>query len=1035
MEQRKNALEHLIKQYKEVRSNTNDKDISEQTIRSWIQDFLEIFGWNTKNTSSIIQEKQLSKQEKAKLGEINSTANRPDYKLLANGKVITFLDTKNIDVNIKNCKNSAFQIKSYGWSISAPCSFITNFDEFAIYDTTYTPNPDQETNFGRIYLTIDEYIDKFEILDEHLNKDKVSSGILEKLYSNDSDMRKKVPRISPDTAFAENLSKFRLALGNAILFHNEKIINNNIELLSYIVQMIINRIIFIRVCEARNVEKDGLLLDFADKGFWDSFKHSSYYDFFEHYDGPLFARDSRLHKLVIPNEVFKELLQLFYYPSPYKFDVIPTTLFSNIYEIFLAKRLEFNGRELIEKIKPEYSKTNGVVSTPQFLVQDLIKRTIIKSELLNYDMGKIFEVKVLDFACGSGAFIVELFDYMQSILIEKYSLSIDDDFKEYFHISNDRIAMTIAGKRKLISSCIHGIDIDAEAVEVARMSLALKIIDDLIDYEDYKNIGVYGYQILNKIGENIEYGNTLVSDDILKVCPEIKNKNNAKQYEALNFFNWGKDGFDDIFDSKGGFDYIIGNPPYVEAKHMTKDIPIMHEYLKKKYKSAKKGKIDLLIPFIERGISLLNSTGRIGVIIQNRFFKNEYGEGLRELISADHMLSEVVTFDINNIFQDRITYISSMILDRDNVNKIHYSTIKDDVFALPSILRQLSSSKDDQKQFHSIDSSVLSKEPWIFESPELLEMKDKLEKHNIPFGKFGKIRVGIQVLWVKAYHLKVIHIDEKNGTIKGKSGLDGNIEIEIDACRSLVPNEKFYSFRKDVYDTYAIFPYDIIDGKKYPILFDDFCTRFPLAGKYLKKYKVIIKNNVKESDKNPQRWHLYTRESHLEENYSKVLIPMTANDVYASVTMSDYYYCDNSNVNFADIPEKTKDNLYAVAAIFNSTIFSVMARSIANKQQNGYFKLNKQYLEPVLFPAYIFDKNKKLVKELAKIGTEIEETQYSYKYALPYQQQRIRKTLNTLWDKLDRIVSQAYRLTDKQEKYFANEGRNINRIDVLDNAL
>lgn len=1039
MESRKKALEELIKNYKDLRSKTDDKSISEQTIRSWIQDFLKIFGWDAKDTSSIIQEKQLSKKEKEKLGTIHSNANRPDYKLLTNGTVKTFLDTKNIDVNIKKCKESAFQIKSYGWSISAPCAFITNFDEFAIYDTNYKPDREQEVNFGRIYLTIDEYIENFEILDKHLNKDNMVAGLLEKLYSEDLNIEKMIPKISTDIAFAENLSKFRLNLGAAIIDNNQKLINNNIELLSYLIQMIINRIIFIRVCEARNVEKDGLLLEFKEKGFWDSFKRSSYYDFFEHYDGPLFARDDiRLKRLIIPNDVFDELLQLFYYPSPYKFDVIPTALFSNIYEIFLANRLKFDGSSLVEVIKPEYSKTNGVVSTPQYLVKDLIKRTIVRSDVLKHNLGEILELKILDFACGSGAFIVELFDYMQSILIEKYLQGGNANFKDYFHQKEDSIVMTITGKRELISSCIHGIDINSEAVEVARMSLALKIIDDLLDYEDYPHLGVYGDQILNKIGENIEYGNTLVSNDILTLYPEIKNKKNIKQHEALNIFNWGEDGFNDVFELKQGFDYVIGNPPYVEAKHMTDDIPIMHDYLKKKYASAEKGKIDLLIPFIERGIGLLNPNGKIGVIVQNRFFKNEYGEGIRELITANKLLSEVITFDINNIFKDRITYISSLVLNKSSVDTIYYNTIKGDAFTLSSVLEQLPSSKDDTTVYNSVKSENITKEPWIFEAPDLLAMMDSLSKHNIPFGKFAEIRVGIQVLWVKAYHLKVLEIDNANNLIKAKSSIDDNVIIEKDACRSLVPNERFYSFRKDVYDTYAIFPYDIIDEEKYPILFDDFCSRFPKAGDYLKKHKKTIQDNIKDKKykrNDSQRWHLYTRESHLETNYPKVLIPMTANDVYASVTLSDYYYCDNSNVNYTDIPEKTTENLYAVASIFNSTIFSILARAIANKQQNGYFKLNKQYLEPVLFPAYIFERNKKIVKELASIGIELEEKQNDYIYAPPHKQMRIKKELTALWKSLDDLTAKAYKLTNSQEQYFKDIGRNIDRNDILDNIV
>lgn len=1035
MKDRKKDLKELIEKYQDVRSKTNNKDISEQTIRSWIHDFLKIFGWDTKDTSSIIQEKQLLKKEKEKLKEINSTYNRPDYKLLVDGKAITFLDTKNIDVDIFQSKKSAFQIKSYGWSISAPCAFITNFDEFAIYDTTYKPDISQEANFGRIYLKIDEYIERFEILDKHLFKENIDSGLLDKLYSDDSNMRQNIPKISTDIAFAENLSSFRLSLGNAILLNNKKMINGNIELLSYLVQMIINRIVFIRVCEARDIEKDGLLLDFQDKGFWKTFRYSSYNDFFEHYDGPLFDRDSRLDKIIIPNNIFDELLQLFYYPSPYKFDVIPTTLFSNIYEIFLAKRLEFDDGKLVEKIKQEYSKTNGVVSTPQYLVQDLIKRTIVKSELLEYGIKEIFEIKILDFACGSGTFIIEIFDYLQAILLEKYIASKHEDYQDYFHHAKNKIALTIVGKRKLISSCIHGIDIDAEAVEVARMSLALKVIDDLHEHEDYKSLGVYGYQILNEIGENIECGNTLVSTDIFKRYPKIKNKKNMQQYSLLNCFDWGEDGFEDIFDKKSGFDYIIGNPPYVEAKHMTKDMPIMHQYLKETYQSAKKGKIDLLIPFIERGISLLNQNGRMGVIVQNRFFKSEYGEGIRKFTTTNRVISEVITFNATNIFKDRITYISSMIFDRQEAEIIYYKTIDDDIYSLPARLKGVLSSRENKDGFEVIDSSSLDGGPWMFESPELLAMMDKLKKYNKPFGDYAKIRVGIQVLWTKAYHIKVSDIDDKKGIIKGKSGLDENIEIEIEACRSLVPNEKFYSFRKDVYDTYAIFPYDIIDGKKEPILFDDFCKRFPLAGKYLKKHKAEIKRNIKQVDKDAQRWHLYTRESHLEENYSKILIPMTANDVYASVTTSNYYYCDNSNVNYADIPEKTNDNLYAVAAIFNSTIFSVLARSIANKQQNGYFKLNKQYIEPVLFPVYIFENNKKIVQDLAKTGMEIETKQEGYQYILPHQQKRAKRDLNKLWEQIDLLTVKAYRLTKDQKDYFLRQGRNIDRVNILDEIL
>src|SRR5690606_24900128 len=111
------------------------------------------------------------------------------------------------------------------------------------------------------------------------------------------------------------LSAFRLSLAKNIVEKNSDLINNNTELVAYLTQVIINRIIFIRICEARRIETEGLLLTFQENGFWTEFKKSSYNDFFEHYDGPLFERISSIHELEIDNGTIKQLIDLLYYPS------------------------------------------------------------------------------------------------------------------------------------------------------------------------------------------------------------------------------------------------------------------------------------------------------------------------------------------------------------------------------------------------------------------------------------------------------------------------------------------------------------------------------------------------------------------------------------------------------------------------------------------------------------------------------------------------------------------------------------------------
>ena len=301
---RKQRLTELIGQYNQFKHEGKLDLTSEETIRTWLNELLTIFGWDVRDTSQILQEKVLSKAEKERLIEIGSRNTRPDYTFKVAKQKLTFLDAKDITVSIEADSNAAFQIKSYGWSILAPCAFISNFEEFAIYDCTYTPEQGQSPNIGRLYFTINDYVDNFDILDEHLLKENIYKGKLNEIYSATLRDNRYLEKISPDLKFAQQLSDFRLLLAGDILRNNAAFIQNNSANLSYIVQVIINRILFIRVCEARKVEEDGLLITYKENGFWDTFKNSSYFKFYEHYDGPLFERINSIHSLTISNEVF-----------------------------------------------------------------------------------------------------------------------------------------------------------------------------------------------------------------------------------------------------------------------------------------------------------------------------------------------------------------------------------------------------------------------------------------------------------------------------------------------------------------------------------------------------------------------------------------------------------------------------------------------------------------------------------------------------------------------------------------------------------
>lgn len=1029
MSLRKKKLQVLVEKYQKFKQSGRLNLSSEETIRTWINELLLIFDWDVMDTSQILQEKGLSKEEKSKLQEIDSRSTRPDYTFKIGNQKLTFLDAKSLSVNIETSVSSAFQIKSYGWSILAPCSFLTNFEEFAIYDCTYVPNQGQRANLGRIYLKIDDYLENFELLEKHLLKANILNGSLTKLYSNTLKSERNIKKLSPDLVFAKELSDFRLSLAKNIVEKNSQIISSNSELLAYFTQVIINRIIFIRICEARKIEKDGLLLSFQENGFWNKFKSSSYNEFFEHYDGPLFDRINDIQELEVSNDVIKELIDLLYYPSPYRFDVIPTKLLSDIYEIFLSKKLIIRNGNVYERLKLEYIKTNGAISTPQYLVQDLLKRTIITEKLTEKGFEGIFNTKILDFACGSGIFLIETFDYIQDILIEYYINNPAPELSHLFFQNENLTTLTIEGKRHLLSNCIFGVDIDPEAVEVARMSLSLKVIDSSDFYENYQELGIFGKQILNNVGNNIKCGNTLVSTDIFEKYPKIISE--QEQLFKTNAFDYnGQGGFFEIFETNGGFDYIVGNPPYVEVKNYNTEYPFMHQYIKDNYETTTNGKIDLAIAFIERAFSILNEQGKLGLIVQRRFFKTDYGKKIREYISTGNLLSQVIEFATSKIFPNRITYIATLILDRSSSENISFLKIDSPLEEIPSKLRDIKPFEIDNSNFSIIPSNGINQNPWNFEDTELLRIKTHLLQTHGIFGDFAKVRVGIQVLWDRAYHISVTSIND-NGTLTGNTHLENNITLEIDACRPLMVNEKFYPFCNDKTTTYVIFPYDTSLEENLAIPFNEFCKRFPLTGQYLKNNKIDIVKKVKTWN-DEQKWHHFTRVQNHKAIYPKVLLPMTAKDTYASVTLNPLNYCDNANIFFIDIPNKTEINLLALAGIINSTLFSVLARSIALSQQNGYFKFNKQFIEPVPFPMGNFNTNTILVKEIFKLSQSIEKFQNQYPNSSPRQKGILKASLTSLWNNLDQKVYKLYDLRSEQILFFNQRGRNINRLEILD---
>ncbi len=986
----KEKFRRLVERFRDAKDRGQLQGASEATVRTWIDELLSVFGWDVQNTRQVLTEHTLGKEEKEKLHRIGSTNTRPDYTLVNGSVMFAFIDAKSLAVDIENDKDAAFQIRSYGWSIGAPFSVVTNFEQLAIYNCSQMPYTNDEADCSRLYyFTADRFVENFEILDTFLSRDNVLSGNVKLIAAKGNAL---------DEKFSALLGEVRKNIAKAILDGNKI---SSVEALSFYVQTIINRILFIRVCESRGLEEDGLLKKYCAKNFWTEFKNSSYLEFYEHYDGPMFKKIPPLQSLEISDEPLVDFVRHLYDPSPYRFDVIPLKTLSDIYDLFLGYQLTMKDGTVTDELKSEFKKSNGAVTTPFALVNQVIESVIPQEQMTNLTASGILKLKIADIACGSGVFLVGAYDYLVRFTEKKLSQG-ETLPKEYYTAIDDKPRLTVEGRKAIINNCIYGVDINPEAVEVAKLSLSLKLIDDYSP-KDFGTVGLLGSQILKGIGTNIKCGNSLVGADIEEICPAVSE--NIDELKATNAFDW-KSAFPEVFEN-GGFDFVLGNPPYVEVKNYNVSLPSMAGYIKQVYKSGKNGKTDLAIPFIERGVRLLNAGGRLGYIVQKRFFKDQYGKGIRQLLTDkdEYLLNGIYDYEETDLFAGRTTYVAILVCDRNVANNCNVWYIN----------------STDNSKSRLLPSKTLTGNPWNFESAQLGALRVRLSENLGTLKEICNVKVGVQVLWNNAFQIVADKIEDN--LIYGHSAIDKEVVIERGSCKPLLCNEQFAPLTKREYRTFALFPYSVTDeGKVTELPFSEFSRMYPKAGSYLAKHKAKICRNVetlpqknKEYDAS-EYWHLYTRANNHGAVYPKLCIPMTAQYPQASVVLDRHVYCDNANMFFVQIANVNATRLYALAAIINSTIFNTFARSTANPQRGGYYKFNKQFLDPVPVPKQAFLDCDEDIRELAGIAMRIEETNGQIRESGYDRTSGLELSLKKLWSQLDELCDKLYGIESPEEK-------------------
>ncbi len=590
--------------------------VKEAHIRqSLIDPFFEALGWDLRNTAMIApQYREVITEDSL---EIEGQQKAPDYAFRVGTLSKFYTEAKKCGININADPGPAYQLRRYGWSAKVPLSILTDFEELGVYDCSLRPRSADKASFGRIqYYRSEEYPDRWRELWDIFSREAVWAGAYDRYAAS----KRKRGTSEVDGEFLKEIEGWRDSLARNIALRNLYLSYDD---LNTAVQRTIDRLIFLRMAEDRGSESYGQLLKLCEQPeIYAQFmklcrkadeKYNSGIFHFRKEDGVSEQPDCFTPALTIDDKILKPILQSLYFEhgSPYHFGVLPVEILGTVYERFLGKviRLTHEHRAKVEE-KPEVRKAGGVYYTPAYIVDYIVKNTVGKmiegkspAQLAGGKNGQ--PLRVLDMACGSGSFLLGAYQCLLDHSLKWYLENHPEKHKEavYLDSRGKYWRLAIAEKKRILTTHIFGVDIDLQAVEVSKLSLLLKVLEGETDETVGQSRQLFHERALPNLANNIKCGNSLIGPDYFsgRLIPD------PDEMKRVNPFDWNRE-FPDAMKS-GGFDCVIGNPPYGAIFEDE-----VSAYIEKKC-STYASVPDAYIAFLEVGHNLLRSTGRFGFII------------------------------------------------------------------------------------------------------------------------------------------------------------------------------------------------------------------------------------------------------------------------------------------------------------------------------------------------------------------------------------------------------------------------------------
>jgi type II restriction/modification system DNA methylase subunit YeeA len=510
-------------------------------------------------------------------------------------------------------------------------------------------------------------------------------------------------------------------------------------------------------------------------------------------------------------------------------------------------------------------------------------------------------LKILDPACGSGAFLNQAVNF----LVKEHQF-IDDIIAELTNTPLRLFDTDIA----ILENNIYGVDINEESIEIAKLSLWLRTAKQ-------------GRKLSN-LSDNIKCGNSLIDD------PAVAG-NKA--------FNWQKE-FPDIFD-KGGFDVIIGNPPYLRVQGLKEHYFDLTKFYEKKYVSAT-GNYDIYVLFMEKSFNLISEKGIVSFIIPHKFLVTDFGAGIRKFFKEETAVEKIVHFGSELVFEDASTYTCIINLTKTAKDKILFKKINTkNLFNI--------------KFWDNTHYKNISTTNWDLQNENVSSLIEKLEKQPYKIEDvFENIFVGMQTSLDSVY---VFEGKDKGNFIEAyNSQYDFNFEIEKELLKPFIKGNEISRYKNLNNKHYVLFPYNV-DGSA--VSEDYIQSMLPKTYSYLKKFETVIRGRENGKMNIENGWYLYIyQKNHKKFPHPKIMTQEISLGCNMTYDENGIFYHPSTIYSFVKNPKFKVDEKYYLG-ILNSKVMWFFLKNTGTELGGGYFRFKTNYLKP--FPLPEISTNSQLV--------------------------------------------------------------------------